>query len=241
MIDISEIFHSLQGEGLYIGTSSIFIRLSHCNLACCFCDANYTWNWEGTDFQHKDNIKFNREKETHPMSVGDIMQKVREIRDNNFCNHIVVTGGEPLIQHVVLTPLFKELVDLGLEIEIETNGTIVPNEQFNSYITHYTVSPKLTNSNNPEKLRDRKRAIEFFIDQRTAFKFVVCDEKDMEEIRSWQEKYHVCNEDVYLMPEGRTAEEVSQKSGWIADICKKYGYKFSTRLQILLWGNQRGT
>ena len=78
---ISEIFHSPQGEGKWIGVPSIFIRTSGCNLRCWFCDTPYTsWNPEG-----------------EKMSVDQILEHIKQYD----CEHVVVTGGEPMLSHEI--------------------------------------------------------------------------------------------------------------------------------------------
>ena len=73
---ISEIFHSLQGEGQLVGVSSVFVRTSGCNLRCNSCDTPYaSWNPEGRQ-----------------MEVTDILAEVEKYP----ARHVVLTGGEPM-------------------------------------------------------------------------------------------------------------------------------------------------
>lgn len=95
---VNEIFYSLQGEGTFTGTPSVFVRLSGCNLACPFCD---------TDF--KDYKEYSEEELLYEIC------KVARAR------HIVITGGEPTLQ---LTDNFlNRLIEERKEVQIETNGT----------------------------------------------------------------------------------------------------------------------
>src|SRR6476619_558983 len=98
ILKISEIFNSIQGEGTFSGTSCIFLRLSTCNLKCSWCDTKYTWDWDNYDI-NKEIKEFN------------IEQVVEKILGFSNINHIVITGGEPLLQQdklVLLITLLNE-------------------------------------------------------------------------------------------------------------------------------------
>lgn len=99
---ISEIFLSIEGEGIRTGAPAVFIRLFGCNLRCSYCDSMYAV--EGNDFQE--------------MSPEEVFQKVKSFNTQ----FVTLTGGEPLI-HKDVEVLLKMLDDYGLEVNIETNGT----------------------------------------------------------------------------------------------------------------------
>ena len=98
---ITEIFHSIQGESSHAGRPCVFVRLTCCNLRCTWCDSEYTFTG---------GIK---------MSVDDVLTKVKAYG----CNLVEVTGGEPLAQGDSFD-LIKRLCDEGLEVLIETSGSI---------------------------------------------------------------------------------------------------------------------
>jgi len=101
---VKEIFKTLQGEGAQAGRPAVFCRFAGCNLACSFCD---------TDFTGGDSFA------TAQALVDAIEQEWQGPAGYRF---VVLTGGEPLLQ--VDTPLIEQLHERGFEIAIETNGTL---------------------------------------------------------------------------------------------------------------------
>ena len=102
LLKVNEIFYSLQGETLYAGFPSLFIRLSGCNLNCRYCDTKYA------------SEKF------HEMSV----EQIAEIADSHKnIHHMTITGGEPLAQENI-NPLINALINKSYLVQIETNGSI---------------------------------------------------------------------------------------------------------------------
>lgn len=101
MLQLAEIFYSVQGEGAYSGTPAVFVRLAGCNLSCDFCDTDYS-------------LKFFA-------AVDDVVRRVREFGGD--CPMVVLTGGEPLIQREALE-LIDALIRDGRRVHVETNGTL---------------------------------------------------------------------------------------------------------------------
>ncbi|MBU7014863.1 MAG: radical SAM protein [Theionarchaea archaeon] len=101
-LEVSEIFFSLNGEGLLMGVPTLFVRLSGCNLRCTWCDTTYAWD------------------PGRSLSVDQIKNQVLE-KDNGHCQWALLTGGEPLIQDV--RPLVDALKP-HYKIAIETNGSL---------------------------------------------------------------------------------------------------------------------
>ncbi len=101
MVQLAEIFYSIQGEGTWTGTPAVFVRLAGCNLACDFCDTDYSLK--------------------RLAAVDEVVREVREAgRD---CPTVILTGGEPLAQ--AETPaLIDALRGDGRRVHIESNGTI---------------------------------------------------------------------------------------------------------------------
>jgi len=227
---IAEIFHSIQGEGLLAGVPSVFVRTSGCNLRCDWCDTPYaSWKPEGTE-----------------ISVSEIANKISEWN----CNHIVLTGGEPMIAPD-LSELATVLKKKGKHITIETAGIIPPNS---IPCDLASISPKLSNST-PSPERDpvwaKKHEItrlqpdviaEWISKYAFQLKFVVSSELDLAEIKHLLSHLPpVPLHQILLMPEGIDSETLAEKAGWLVEVCKREGFRFCPRLHIELFGHTRGT
>ena len=207
---VNEIFYSIQGEGPNAGKPAIFLRLFGCNLRCVWCDSMFAVT--GKEYQAFEIDEVTREIQKYP------------------CKHVVITGGEPLLQQKGLKALLKGLP--GYSFEIETNGSI-PLE-IEEFIEQINCSPKLKNSGNPAyplAIKPQNKAV--------IYKFVVQKEEDMKAVREYIKENEIPAEKVYLMPEGVNKKIVQERSEWLVEICKKEGYNFTSRLHILLWGNKR--
>ena len=226
-IKISEIFYSIQGEGMLAGVPSVFVRTSGCNLRCAWCDTPYTsWKPEGEDFL-----------------LGAILADVRK----KWAKHVVVTGGEPMIQPEIVR-LTQRLKDFGLHITVETAGTVYQAVTCDLM----SISPKLKNSTptrreggkwaaqhdrlryQPEVLKQLMAEFEYQL------KFVVSEPADLVEIEGILRDIDADRGKVILMPEGISPEAIYEKSKWLVEICKQEKFRYGPRLHIDLFGNQRG-
>lgn len=205
---LNEVFYSIQGEGLNIGKPAIFVRFGGCNLRCKWCDTKYAW--EG-----------NRD-----ISLPALFKEIRKFSE---CKHLVITGGEPMLQQGAISAIRSEFPDYY--IEVETNGSQKP--QCENDADLFTVSYKTKNSGNqPYELKTRNK--------KCVYKFAVASEKDFYEIEEIIKKYKLPRDKVFLMPEGKTRDKVLRESGFIVEYCLKKGYIFTPRLHILMWGAKRG-
>lgn len=235
-----EIFHTIQGEGRNLGAPTVFARLSGCNLACSWCDTPYTWAFNDTLAKsHDEGIAYDRKTEQLEITVGEAIDQITGFK----VNRLVVTGGEPLMQQKPIAELIKGLreKDPNYWVEIETNGTIAPNKELAGLVSQFNVSPKLENSNNPVKKRLKGRAMDTFAAMDNAdFKFVTFGQNDLSEIIWLVNEYRIPHERVFLMPEGRTQEEVEEHQRAIVEIAKQHNFNVTTRLHVLIWGAKRG-
>jgi 7-carboxy-7-deazaguanine synthase len=234
---ISEIFHSIQGEGLLAGVPSVFIRTSGCNLRCRWCDTPYaSWNPEGEE-----------------MTLGAVMERVR----GYDCRHAVLTGGEPMVAsgiHELAAALRAE----GMHITIETAATIAPHVDGVAIACDLaSLSPKLTNSTpdsaqagpwreRHEMTRLQPAVIRAWLESGPAqLKFVVSKVEDLPEVEKLLNEVGAVpgfsRDRVLLMPEGTDVETLRDRGPLLAEICLEHGFRFAPRLQIELFGNTRGT
>lgn len=223
---ISEVFQSVQGEGRYVGVPSGFIRTSGCNLRCSFCDTPYTsWAPEGVE-----------------RSIDSLLSEVKSFR----CQHIVLTGGEPLLTPE-LVPLSRELQRGGYVITVETAGTVF-REVAADLIS---ISPKRGNSTpvgtswqqRHEARRDRPDVIRrLTAEYDYQFKFVIDQPDDLQDVERYLSLYpHLAADKIYLMPQGTSAEVLRDKLTWLKVEADRRGWLVSPRLHIELFGNTRGT
>jgi len=224
---ISEIFYSIQGEGMLTGVPSVFVRTSGCNLRCVWCDTPYTsWSPEGAE-----------------MTIEEILTPVRSFP----AQHAVVTGGEPMIAPGIVE-LTEGIRGLGLHITIETAGTVFQPVACDLM----SISPKLENSTpfereggkwvaQHERVRYQPEVLRQLITEyEYQLKFVVASPEDITEIATMLDDIHADRTRVVLMAEGTTSEVIRERAAWLAEICKQEGFRYSPRLHIDLWGNKRG-
>jgi len=224
---ISEIFHSLQGEGFLAGVPSVFVRLAGCPLRCGWCDTRYAWD-------ESSGVHYTMDK---------IVARVERLKSR----FVVITGGEPMVNEE-LGELVERLKAAGKHITIETAGiAFIPDIDCDLM----SISPKLSNSvpadaglavSHEHSRLDIAVLGELIDNYKYQLKFVVDSEDDLPEIEQTIEQIgDVDLERVMLMPQARTRDELLAKSAMVAEMCKHTGFNFCQRLQVLLWNNEKGT
>lgn len=239
-IKVNEIFTTFQGEGTNIGMPCTFLRLAICNLHCVWCDTPYTWNFgKGDGVEERFGSKtVKMAEEVHEMDARDVAHKLLELNTKN----LVISGGEPMLQQKAMVEMFTAMRDhycFFPHIEIETNGTVPLQDDFDTWVAQINCSPKLANSGNVKAARYRPEVLRQYNETGKAwFKFVVSTEEDLQEI---QEIVRECGlKNVMLMALGKTLAEQEGGQNKVAELAQKNGWHFSPRLHILLYGNKRG-
>lgn len=224
---IADIFVSTQGEGLYSGVRSTFVRTSGCNLRCRYCDTPYTsWSPEG-----------------RMMTLDQILHAVEQAE----VEHVVVTGGEPMLQSEVV-PLTHELARRKHLVTIETAGTV--DQPVTAHLM--SISPKRPNSDPPVEsgwtLRHRLRQHQpevirrLLSDYDYQLKFVIDQPADLDDVAEYLLEFpEVPPERVWLMPQGTDRDTLEDRTSWLEEASQSRGYRFCPRLHIELYGNTRGT
>ena len=231
-----EIFASLQGEGPSAGMPVAFLRLSRCNLACQWCDTPYTWHFDGDERPHRGGTTFDRKANQLTLDITDVAQRILALGQN----HLVITGGEPLLQAGKLADLLELLPDM--RVEIETNGTVEPPARLDVRIDQYNVSPKLAHSGNARELALLPHMLDrWATDPRAWFKFVIAAPDDVAEVLELQRAHAIPPARTFLMAEGTDSATLTAREKWLAPLCLEHGFRLSDRLHIHLFGDTRGT
>jgi organic radical activating enzyme len=282
-IKIAELFYSIQGEGRYMGVPSVFLRTFGCNFKCAgFGMIRGTLSGEADVLAEK-QIKYNKWptynelplvstgcdsyaswhpdfKELSPMLTSDaIADRIMEIlpQDHWKDEHLVITGGEPLLGWQRAYPdLLSHPKMAGLkEITFETNGTQKLTEEFKHYLGEWTaeqwdreitfsVSAKLPCSGEKWEEAILPEVVCEYEKRGTAYlKFVIATEEDLKDAERAVEEYrdHGFKGHVYIMPVGGVERVYHLNNRAVADMAMRKGWRYSDRLQVPLFKNEWGT
>jgi len=279
-IKIAELFYSIQGEGRYMGVPSVFLRTFGCNFKCqgfgmprgelsaeadelgsiahmfnkyeelplvsTGCDSYASWH---PDF-----------KDLSPMLTSEaIADRICEIlpQDHWKDEHLVITGGEPLLGWQRAYPDLLEHPKMGglREITFETNGTQKLTPEFKRYLGEWTaehwarevtfsVSAKLPCSGEKWEEAILPEVVCEYEDVGEAYlKFVIATEQDFEDAQRATEEYRKAgfSGHVYLMPVGGVESVYAMNNKNVAVLAMKNGLRYSDRLQVPLFKNEWGT
>ncbi|MDQ7042381.1 MAG: 7-carboxy-7-deazaguanine synthase QueE [Sulfurimonas sp.] len=251
MIYLVEHFYSIQGEGKYVGTPSLFFRFGGCNMKCEGFGCSEVAS-DGTKVLGCDTVyAVNKEHFSHtwtPVSKAQELLSLLELYELPSAVDIVLTGGEPLIyaNDIVFIHFLEALIDGGHRITFETNGSL--DVDFVKYPVYkecfFALSVKLSNSHEPLSKRVREDVIyNITTNAKDAFfKFSI----DAESITLGLEEeineilLHSHKTAVYCMPVGGSREEVEKNTEPLIEFCKAKGYNFSDRLHIRIWDINKG-
>lgn len=257
-LPICEMFVSTQMEGSLSGIPSIFLRVSGCNLRCCFknsrCDTPYA--------------SFNPETSKYN-SIEDLVKAFKDLRKQYpKVKDLVITGGEPLLYADAIDEFLSKVFTSDLIVTIETNGTLPPLKS--NYVSLYSISPKLSTSMcketsdilTPSQIEHHNNTrinipnlVKLVVDKFTEFqlKFVYSGEEciaeieeiinniaNTQEIMTPESCLEYINDCVMLMPEGMDDETLQKSRQECVAKCIEKGWRYTDRLHIIVWGNKRG-
>jgi organic radical activating enzyme len=251
MIYLVEHFYSIQGEGKFVGTPSLFFRFGGCNMKCegfgCSevapdgtkvvgCDTVYAVN--------KEHFSMN----WAPITSHHELLAVLELYELPGAVDIVLTGGEPLIyaNDAIFVAFLEALVERGHRITFETNGSL--GVDFEKYPVYkecvFALSIKLANSHEPLSKRVRGDVIFSIASEAKEAFFKFSIDKDSIDIALEDEidsiTQHAVQIPIYCMPLGGNKAEVEANTEPLIEFCKAKGYNFSDRLHIRIWDENKG-
>jgi 7-carboxy-7-deazaguanine synthase len=277
-IKISELFYSVQGEGRYSGVPSIFLRTFGCNFTCggfgmpkgevsrerdYINPAEYN-SYEqlplvktGCDSYASWDARFKHLSPSRP--IDDIVKEILSLLPFETWQdeHLVITGGEPLLGWQKAYPKLLEHPDMAKlkEITFETNGTQRLHQDLANYLEGwqwpvdypgfereitFSVSPKLSVSGEAREKAIKPEIVASYQDIGfTYVKYVIASEEDAEEALEVTEEYRQAGfyGPVYFMPVGGVEEVYQLNNRKVAELAMKNGVRYSDRLHIPLWGN----
>jgi 7-carboxy-7-deazaguanine synthase len=243
---ISEQFFSIQGEGRFTGVPALFLRLKGCNLSCGGPSTIKSKTLENGATWRCDTIEVWTTGKTQSIqSLLDQWESSGWIDQLKKGSHLVITGGEPLLQSEGIVGLIAQLSTrfaLRPTIEIETNGTIPVIAALSQPHIHFNISPKLKNSGLSIQNRIHKMALKSLMQQvNILFKFVVSNPEDWEEIvDDFVTPFKIPLTTIMLMPGADTRDTLNALLPLIGKLAKSKNVRCSTRLHIHVWNQKTG-
>jgi len=203
---ITEIFSSVQGEGIYFGEEQIFVRFFGCNLNCKYCDTSLNYFTEYTPEELLHEIKLYK----------------------NASSTVSFTGGEPLLQKYFLKAALKLTRKEGFKNYLETNGILYSAlEDILDYVDIVAMDMKLPSSTGHKDLwHHHQRFLEIASKKETFLKMVICKDTAEEDLRAGLKLIEEVNKFLVLVlqPNSFEADEPSsEKLESFKDIAKKSG------------------
>ncbi len=209
-LKITEIFHSLQGEGDTVGIPTVFVRLTGCPLRCQYCDTAYAFH--GGEW----------------WTIDDVVRRVHELGSRYVC----VTGGEPLAQRNCLE-LLARLCDEELRVSLETSGAM-PLAEVDPRVVR-VVDVKTPGSGEERRNRYDELAALRPQDQ---VKFVICGRGDYEWSRGKVRELGLAERCTVLFSPSHEQLAARDLADWMLE--DRLPVRFQIQLHKYLWGNVPG-
>ncbi len=245
-----EHFYSIQGEGKFIGTPSIFFRFGGCNLKCpnfgeYFIKGKKVFGCDSVRAVNKRLFEEDWQKITTKVELIEILND--HLENLEFRPHIVLTGGEPLLywNEEPFYGFVEFLVEKGFVVTIETNATIeIDFENYPAYKdVIFAMAVKLSNSGEPYERRINKEAIRAIAKNTgySFFKFTL--DRGVIEFDAYEQIVDIVGDypeiEVFCMPLGDRVEVLRKHDKAVAEFCMIHGFIYSDRLQVRLWNRER--
>jgi len=279
-IKIAELFYSIQGEGRYMGVPSVFLRTFGCNFKCAgFGMPRGDLSQEANNINPEQFTRYEelplvstgcdsyaswdpRFKDLSPMLTSDaIADRIMEIlpHDHWKDEHLVITGGEPLLgwQRAYPDLLNHPKMCKLKEITFETNGTQKLTPEFKLFLKQWAQNPPFTSREvtfsvsaklpcSGEKWEEAilpEVVCEYEEVGTTYLKFVIATEQDFADAECAIGAYRAAGfkGHVYLMPVGGVESVYALNNRRVAELAMKNGLRYSDRLQVPLFKNEWGT
>ena len=223
-------FDTIQGEGINLGHPAAFLRLQQCTLNCVWCDTTEVWR-VGNPYSFKELYDL--------ISESGLLEKLATGQ------HLILTGGSPLLQQTKLIKFLNGFINLfGFKpyTEIENECVLLPEDEIIPLINCWNNSPKLDNSGNSKHERYDPFVIQFTAALTNSwFKFVISDPSDWDEIEEeFLNPGLIKPEQIILMPEGATRDELKANMEKVVMLAIKKGVIYRSREHIVLWDRNTG-
>lgn len=234
-LEVAEFFFdTIQGEGINIGHPAAFLRLQNCTMNCRWCDTREVWRM-GNPYTFDELFEL---IET-PLVGVSLLQRLENGQ------HLVLTGGSPLMQQERLIKFLHEFADkYGFipYIEVENECVVMPDIEMLKIVNCWNNSPKLSNSGNATALRYQPDVIRTVANTSDSwFKFVISRKEDWDEIqRDFLDTDLIYIGHIILMPQGATREELSKNREMVIELAIEKGVRYCTREHVVIWDKKTG-
>lgn len=239
-LDVNEFGPTVPRDGPGTARGCVLVRLACCNLDCgegpgatWACDSPRTWRWEGR-FDPATGPVYDPAEETRRVPVAELAEWV----GGSGAGLCVVTGGEPLTQRVGVAALARRLTAGGVDVEVETNGTVPPGPATNA-VTTFNVSPKLANSGVGVHQRLKPAVLDTLVGTGKArFTFVCADLDDLGEVDGIVGVANIPADRVWITAAGADADEVDGRLRLLGEAAVAAGWNIAGRLDVQLRGDR---